>query len=113
MKTIFIHGSGHKSTSWNETISYTENNREIFCPDLSSILNGKEASYKNLYSSLTAVHLWQNDAGLGGGDQPAGGNQSRSVQGMTWAPPTSCAGYIPGHCSLLSTPIMRVESRLR
>ena len=29
-------------------------------------------------------------------------------------PPTSCAGYIPGHCLLLlSTPIMRVESRLR
>lgn len=52
MKIIFIHGSGHKSTSWNETISYMENNKEILCPNLSSILNGKEASYHNLYSSF-------------------------------------------------------------
>lgn len=46
MKTIFIHGSGHKSTSWNETISHMEDNRDILCPDLSAILNGKEACYK-------------------------------------------------------------------
>lgn len=52
MKNIFIHGSGHKSTSWNETISYMENNKDILCPNLSSILNGKEASYHNLYSSF-------------------------------------------------------------
>ena len=52
MKTIFIHGSGHKSTSWNETISHMEYNRDILCPDLSAILNGKEACYKNLYSSF-------------------------------------------------------------
>lgn len=50
MKTIFIHGSGHTSTSWNETVSYMENNKNILCPNLSSILNGKEASYYNLYS---------------------------------------------------------------
>lgn len=53
MKNIFIHGSGHKSTSWNETISYMENNKDILCPNLSSILNGKEASYHNLYSLFT------------------------------------------------------------
>lgn len=50
MKNIFIHGSGHKSTSWNETVSYMNNNKNILCPNLSSILNGKEASYNNLYS---------------------------------------------------------------
>lgn len=49
MKNIFIHGSGHMSTSWNETVSYM-NNKDILCPNLSSILNGKEASYNNLYS---------------------------------------------------------------
>lgn len=53
MKKIFIHGSGHKATSWNETISYMENNKDILCPNLSSILNGREANYTNLYSSFT------------------------------------------------------------
>jgi len=49
---IFIHGSGHKATSWNEAISYMKSDKEILCPDLSSILNGKEASYENLYASF-------------------------------------------------------------
>lgn len=53
MKKIFIHGSGHKAESWNETISYMENNKDILCPNLSSILNGREANYTNLYSSFT------------------------------------------------------------
>lgn len=53
MKYIFIHGSGHKSTSWSETISYMEKRGEILCPNLSSILNGKEAGYHNLYSLFT------------------------------------------------------------
>ena len=52
MKYIFIHGSGHKSTSWNETVSYMKSNENILCPDLSSIFNGKEDNYFNLYSSL-------------------------------------------------------------
>ncbi len=53
MKKILVHGSGHKVTSWNETISYMESNKDILCPNLSSILNGKEANYSNLYSSFT------------------------------------------------------------
>ena len=53
MKKILIHGSGHKAESWNETISYMENNDDILCPNLVSILEGKEASYVNLYSSFT------------------------------------------------------------
>ena len=52
MKKILIHGSGHKATSWNKTIEYMKNNKNIECPNLSSILNGKEASYNNLYSSF-------------------------------------------------------------
>lgn len=54
MKKILIHGSGHKATSWNETIAYMKDKEEILCPNLSSILNGKEASYNNLYSSFEA-----------------------------------------------------------
>ena len=49
---IFVHGSGHKATSWEKTISYMTNNEDIGCPNLSSILEGKEASYENLYSSF-------------------------------------------------------------
>jgi len=49
---IFVHGSGHKASSWNKTISYMSNNGDIMCPNLSSILEGKEASYENLYSSF-------------------------------------------------------------
>ena len=49
---IFVHGSGHKATSWKKTISYMTNNEDIVCPNLSSILEGKEASYENLYSSF-------------------------------------------------------------
>ncbi len=29
MKKILIHGSGHKSTSWNEMISYMTNPEDI------------------------------------------------------------------------------------
>lgn len=53
MKKVLIHGSGHKATSWKETISYIENSKEILCPELSAILEGKEASYTNLYSAFT------------------------------------------------------------
>ena len=49
---IFVHGSGHKATSWEKTISYMTNNEDIVCPNLSSILEGKGASYENLYSSF-------------------------------------------------------------
>lgn len=53
MKTILIHGSGQKATSWIETVSYMKNSDNILYPELSSILNGKKASYENLYSSFT------------------------------------------------------------
>ena len=53
MAKILIHGSGHQAASWNETISYMENNDDILCPNLVSVLKGKEASYANLYSSFT------------------------------------------------------------
>ena len=53
MAKILIHGSGHKAASWNETISHMENSDDMLCPNLVSILEGKEANYTNLYSSFT------------------------------------------------------------
>ena len=38
MAKILIHGSGHKATSWNEMISHMENNSDILCPNLVSVL---------------------------------------------------------------------------
>ena len=52
MVKILIHGSGQKSASWTKTVSYMKNNDDILCPELSLLLNGKEASYANLYSSF-------------------------------------------------------------
>ena len=49
--TVLIHGSGHKATSWKDTISYLDN-KDVLCPELFSVLNGKEASYDNLLSSF-------------------------------------------------------------
>ncbi len=49
---IFIHGTGHKAASWKQTLSYMRDTGDILCPDLGSILGGKEASYGNLYSSF-------------------------------------------------------------
>ena len=52
MKKILIHGSGHKAISWQETISYMKDQKNILCPDLYSILNGQDATYENLYTSF-------------------------------------------------------------
>lgn len=52
MAYILVHGLGHKVTSWKETVSYMDGDGEIFCPDLTTILNGKDATYTNLYASF-------------------------------------------------------------
>ena len=49
---ILVHGSGHKAASWDKIISYMGDNEDIVCPNLSSILEGKETSYENLYAAF-------------------------------------------------------------
>lgn len=51
-KKVFVHGSGHKAASWNETVSYMADGADIRRPELSSILGGKRASYENLYAAF-------------------------------------------------------------
>ena len=53
-KTILVHGSGHKAASWKETIAYLNHPEEIFCPELSAILDGREAIYPNLRIAFEA-----------------------------------------------------------
>ncbi len=49
---VFVHGSGHKAASWDQTISYMADAEDIRCPELSSILGGERASYENLYAAF-------------------------------------------------------------
>lgn len=53
-KVILIHGSGHKAASWNETFSRLDCRKDVLCPELSSLLMGKEASYPNLCAAFGA-----------------------------------------------------------
>ena len=53
-KVILIHGSGHKAASWNETVSRLDCRKDVLCPELSSLLMGKEASYPNLCAAFGA-----------------------------------------------------------
>ena len=53
-KTILIHGSGHKADSWKETISYLEHREDILSPELSNLLDGREAIYPNLRIAFEA-----------------------------------------------------------
>ena len=64
MSYIFIHGTGQNESSWDKTVSLlqqpeqkseqkSEQKAEEFdCPDLWSILNGREPTYTNLYRSF-------------------------------------------------------------
>ena len=49
---ILIHGSGHKADSWEKTISYLDRREDVLCPELSAILNGREASFPNLRAAF-------------------------------------------------------------
>ena len=51
-KVILIHGSGHKADSWQKTISYLDHQEDILCPELSAILNGREASFPNIRAAF-------------------------------------------------------------
>lgn len=52
MKTILIHGFGHRAASWDETVSHMKSSQDILCPDLPSLLRGQEAAYQNLYAAF-------------------------------------------------------------
>lgn len=52
MKTILVHGTGHKADSWDQTIRFMDEKLDIICPDLNVLLQHQEASYANLYSSF-------------------------------------------------------------
>ena len=52
MTKIWIHGSGHTGSSWNEVVENMRDSEDIVCPELSALLDGEAASYPHLYSSF-------------------------------------------------------------
>lgn len=52
MKPIFIHGFGHRAASWDETVSHMKSSQDVLCPDLPSLLRGREATYQALYAAF-------------------------------------------------------------
>ena len=44
-KVILIHGSGHKASSWQKTISFLDHQEDILCPELSAILTGGRPAF--------------------------------------------------------------------
>ncbi|WP_217697389.1 MULTISPECIES: alpha/beta fold hydrolase [Virgibacillus] len=50
---VFIHGLGQSASSWQETIAYLCEYRNIYSPNLSAMLQHKEVTYQNLYASFT------------------------------------------------------------
>jgi len=52
MHYCLIHGLGQNFASWNKTILSLQKLNNIVCPDLWTLLNGKEINYTNLYQSF-------------------------------------------------------------
>ena len=54
MTTIFVHGLGQTSLSWQSTISYLPNQMEVACPDLYKLCSPQDFTYTNLYAAFVA-----------------------------------------------------------
>ena len=46
---------GQTPASWEKTISYLENDKQILCPDLAEIIGGREVTYQTLYEAFSEV----------------------------------------------------------
>lgn len=52
MDTIFLHGLGQDSSSWDKTISSLTESIHTVCPNYLQILNNKNVTYENLYNAF-------------------------------------------------------------
>jgi len=53
MQQIFVHGLGQTPSSWDQTIEILAMNANCCCPDLSEMLQNKEANYTKLYAAFS------------------------------------------------------------
>lgn len=52
MKYIFLHGLGQTASSWEKTIDAMDEQLEIDCPNLFTLLHGGAINYANLYRAF-------------------------------------------------------------
>lgn len=53
MANVFIHGLGQTPLSWEKTVKYMDFITDVYCPDLSEMLQDKDISYDNLYKTFS------------------------------------------------------------
>ncbi|MEG1278679.1 MAG: alpha/beta hydrolase [Cellulosilyticaceae bacterium] len=53
MKYIFVHGLGQNASSWDGTIAALDETVDIHCPQLSEMIENKDATYENLYKKFS------------------------------------------------------------
>ena len=54
MKQIFLHGLGQTPASWEKTICKLETAENAVCPSLPELIQGKPATYANLYKAFSS-----------------------------------------------------------
>ena len=54
-KTIFLHGLGQTSSCWSKTIENIGIEERAVCPNLSTLVQGREANYENLYAAFSDI----------------------------------------------------------
>ena len=54
MKYLYLHGLGQKPDSWNRVIKETKVSKSSCSLSLSEMLEGKAATYKELYSAFSS-----------------------------------------------------------
>ena len=61
MKYLYLHGLGQKPDSWNRVIKKTKVSKSSASLSLSDMLEGKSATYKELYSAFSSECEKEND----------------------------------------------------
>ena len=55
MEQVYLHGLGQTPASWEKVTSRPTLAKHSLCPDLAQLLQGKEATYQNLYAAVSAL----------------------------------------------------------
>lgn len=55
MKQVYLHGLGQTPDAWEKTIQYLGTAEHSTCLDLAKLLQGREATYQNLYVGMSTV----------------------------------------------------------
>lgn len=65
MKYLYLHGLGQKPDSWNSVIKETKVSESSVKLSLAEMLEGKSATYKELYSAFSSEYVVSSYAEFG------------------------------------------------